>query len=203
MVEDACLVCCSSPDIVHLRFVSSEDERACARTCMCVCLYTCVCLCLLMCTCMTLRVYTYMTLCGHVCICLCVCMSVCVYMYVHVYISVYVCLYVWVYVYKYTCPCLCTHVFVYVSSCMPCGFKYVCVCMCLYVYEHTCVCKSICVCGGAVCMYANFIAVLGFPENSSCRTLWMDPTASVLLSLLLLCCLSLPGSLQLGLQLKS
>ena len=32
-------------------------------------------------------------------------------------------------------------------------------------------------------MYAKFIAVLGFPENSSYKTLWMAPPASVLLSI--------------------
>lgn len=103
----------------------------------------------------------------------------------------YICVYVYVHMYV----CMCPHVCLVDLN--------MCVCMCLYVYEHTYVCKYICIGGGAVCMYANFIAVLGFPENSSCRTLWMDPTASVLLALLLLCCLSLPGSLQLALQLKS
>lgn len=110
---------------------------------------------------------------------------------------VYVCIFIYINIHAYVNVHMC------VSSWMPCRFKYVCICMCLYVYEHTCVCKHICVCGGAVCMYAYFIALLGFPENSSCRTLWVDPKARVLLSLLLLCCLSLPGSLQLDLQLKS
>lgn len=152
-----------------------------------------------MCTWKSLCVYTHMTVCGHVCICLCLCVCV----YLSLCLSVCACICMCIHLYKYTCLCLRAHVCVYVSSFMPCGFKYVCVCMCLYVYEHTCVCKYICVCGGAACMYAYFIAVLGFPENSSCRTLWMDPTAHVLLCLLILCSLSFLGSLQLGLQLTS